>query len=331
MELLAKHGSVIARVLDHCGCIPLAAATDARQGALKLILPVHLMNLRILQIRELNRSLDVLPYVEMSPAGMLAPPSDERLVVGSLVANFPINLRYVVINPTLFYPFQHVGIKVVIVLQAVCDASCRVVLLITIDAEGSHTELHPGFHCMQALVELLHKEVHVLTAPVATVHAITIHSIRVVIGNGHSCHGVWIEIVVDMKAVDIVAPYNVASYAAYPLAVLGTSGVEENKPVVIEEKLRVTLIGMIDGQESGALRLRTIRIDPCMKLHATGVTLLNHPLQRVPERIGRRALLTSQIAAPRLQFAGIQCITLHSYLKEDRIDAILLELVELIG
>lgn len=68
-----------------------------------------------------------------------------------------------------------------------------------------------------------------------------------------------------------------------------------------------------------------------MQLHATLVTLLNHPLQRIPVRRRSLSLLSCKEAAPRFDVAFIQRITLCSYLKEDGVDAVLLQLVELIG
>ena len=66
-----------------------------------------------------------------------------------------------------------------------------------------------------------------------------------------------------------------------------------------------------------------------MQLHITSVTLLYHPLERIPVWIGRSTLLSCKIAAPRFQLAGIQGIALTSYLKEDGIDTILLKVIQL--
>ena len=61
------------------------------------------------------------------------------------------------------------------------------------------------------------------------------------------------------------------------------------------------------------------------------MTLLNHPLQRIPVGIGGQSLLTGQITTPRLQLTGIKSIALSPYLKEDSINAIFLQLIQLVS
>ena len=68
-----------------------------------------------------------------------------------------------------------------------------------------------------------------------------------------------------------------------------------------------------------------------MEFHASLVTLVHHPGQRVP--IGRRgqALLPREVAAPRLQGALVEGVAFGSHLKHDGVDAATLQLVELGG
>ena len=68
-----------------------------------------------------------------------------------------------------------------------------------------------------------------------------------------------------------------------------------------------------------------------MQLHTSLVALVNHPCQRVPIGLGRTALFTRQIEAPRLQLAFIQGVTLRTNLKDDGIAAVFLQLVQLIA
>ena len=66
-----------------------------------------------------------------------------------------------------------------------------------------------------------------------------------------------------------------------------------------------------------------------MKLHLPQMALLNHPLQWVPVRVRRQTLLACQIAAPGFYQAGVERVALHSHLKEDGVDAIPLQIVQL--
>ena len=88
---------------------------------------------------------------------------------------------------------------------------------------------------------------------------------------------------------------------------------------------------VVDGQLARVLRLRPIGVDPSVELHAAAVTLVDHPLQRVPIGRGRRALATGQEAAPRLVAARVEGVALGAHLEDNGIDAVFLQLVELIG
>ena len=133
-----------------------------------------------------------------------------------------------------------------------------------------------------------------------------------------------------MNAIDIITAGYVTGYLADPDPVLGTPRIEEQQAIIVQEERRVAQIGMIRSQGRGSLRLGTIGIYPGMQLHAAGMALFNHPLQWVPIGIGGQALLPCQISAPRLQLAGIEGIALGPDLKEDGIDAVFLQLVQLI-
>lgn len=277
----------------------------------------------------LDRTLHRLAYIERTVAGMVAPPANKRLIVGCTVAHLPIELWQIVIHPSLTHPLEHIGIEVIVVLQSVGGTSIRVGALVAIDAKGRNAELHPRFHLAQVVAHLLDKEVDILTSPVATVHSIAIPCIRSVIGNGNTRSGIGIEIVIYVNAIHIITAHNVARHLTDIVAVLGTAGVKEQQTVIIEETVGVTEVLMRVGQCRCTLCLGTIRVDPCMQLHLSGMTLLYHPLQGIPIRIGSQPLLTGQITTPRFQFTGIERIALTAYLKEDGIDAIALKVIEL--
>ena len=68
-----------------------------------------------------------------------------------------------------------------------------------------------------------------------------------------------------------------------------------------------------------------------MQLHAALVALLHHPLQGVPVGLRCHALLPGEESAPGLDLALVERIALRPHLEDDGIDAVFLQLVELIG
>ena len=66
---------------------------------------------------------------------MLIPPGYERLVIGSTIAYLPINLRHAVVNEAIVHPEEHIGIEVVVVLQAEGVGTDWGIAPVAIDAE----------------------------------------------------------------------------------------------------------------------------------------------------------------------------------------------------
>ena len=66
-----------------------------------------------------------------------------------------------------------------------------------------------------------------------------------------------------------------------------------------------------------------------MKLHTTLVALFNHKFHGIPIRIGCLSLYTGQKAAPRFQLRSIESIGFGTYLKDNGINACLLQGVQL--
>ena len=131
-----------------------------------------------------------------------------------------------------------------------------------------------------------------------------------------------------MNAVDIVAGNDVVDHGTDELTVLGLSGVEIEFAVVAYETLRMAVVDMVLRQRLLAVGSHTVRIEPCMKFHATLVALLDHELQWIPER-PRGIAAVGQIAAPWFKFTCIECIALRTHLKDYRIDTYFPEAVEL--
>ena len=262
---------------------------------------------------------------------MLVPPHNQRLVVGSLVANLPIYLWHAIVNPPVVHPHQHVGIEVVIVLQSVrLTSHLGRTLLVAIDAEGRHTELHPRLHLLDALAHLLDEHVHVVAAPVAFVlESVVVLGELLVVGNLLTGSGIRIEIVVDMDSIHVIAAHDVLHHLTDIVAVGGDAWVQDTQAVVREYSFGMGDCDMIVGKHRRPLGAGTIGIEPRMQLHPTLVALLHHPIQRVPIGRGSLTLHTRQETAPRLVFAFVERVALRAHLEDDGVHPILLQFVEL--
>ena len=248
------------------------------------------------------------------------------------MADFPIELRRAIVQPAVVYPKQHVGIEVVVVLQA-CrgTAVLRVGALVAVDAKGRYAHLHPGLARVHRLVELLDKQVDVVAPPVSDVAEAARVSPEVSLVGDSLTVGVGVEVVVDVKSVHIIASHDVVGHTADIVAVLLQSGVEDELACVCERAL-----GMLHGDVAGShLPGRgypcAVGVDPRMQLHAALVALLHHPLQRVPVGTWRLPLTACKETAPRLDGAGIQRVALGTYLEDDGVDTVSPKHVQLMG
>ena len=273
----------------------------------------------------------ILADIERPLCGIVVPPPDERLVVGGGMSYLPIELRHTIVYPSLLCPEHHVGIEVVVVLQALGAAAGGIAAAVAEDTEGRHAELDPGFALMDGLAQLLYEMVHIFAAPVGQAsRPAAIASVLSSIVDYLATDRIRIEIIVDMETVDIIAADDIVDHPADIVAVLRLPRIEDILSVVSEDAARFSCCNMVGGQLMGGLGLCPIRIDPRMEFHAPFVALVYHPLERIPVRRRCQPLLSGEETAPRLQFAGVERIALRSYLEDDGVDAVLLQFVELI-
>ena len=185
---------------------------------------------------------------------------------------------------------------------------------------------------MDCLVELLYEEVYVVAPPVAFVRdAVIMESVFIIVWYVEACDRIGIEVVVHVNTVNIVTCYDIAHYVANVIAVLGNTRVQYEQVVILETALWVAYGNMADSKFLRGFCFGTVGVDPCVQFHAASVTLVDHPLQRVPIWIGRFSLLSCKKAAPRFNLTLIESVTFGTYLKDDNVDAVFLQFVELIG
>ena len=288
---LAQHGAIVAHVVNGSLGIPQHGSLHVSQLAVQSVFGVHLVGLRIVQVGGLHRALNVLADIQWALAAILVPPFYQRLIVGGLVAYFPVDLRHTVVHPSFLHPQQDVGIEVVVVLQSVGVAADVGAALVAVDSEWRHAHFHPGLHRPHRVVQLLDEQVHVVAPPVADVLESSWIALKVLlVGNLLSGNGVGVEVVVVVESVNVVAPQYVAAYVADEVAVLLQRGVQYVLPVVAEHPSGVSYGHVALRQLVGGLRLCAVGVDPCMQLHSAFVALLRHPLKRVPVGAGCLAL-----------------------------------------
>ena len=80
--------------------------------------------------------------------------------------------------------------------------------------------------------------------------------------------------------------------------------------------------------DSGSPGSHSVGIEPGVELHSPGVALIDHKLERIPERIGCYALFAGEEPGPRLQVGGIEGIGLGTYLENDSIAAVGLQFIK---
>ena len=174
---------------------------------------------------------------------MFGPPAYQCVIVGSLMAYFPIHFRNVVVYPTVVYPHQYIGIEVVVVLQTIGGASVRVTLLVAVNAEGANTELYPRLALAHGFVYFFDEHIHIISTPIAFVGISTaVLSETGIIGKVFARIGVGVEIIVHVDGIDIIAVYDVAYNLADVLAVFGKGRVEVQLVGISHKLLRLFVI-----------------------------------------------------------------------------------------
>ena len=206
----------------------------------------QLVTVLVGQVRIFYGTFHVLTNIEWCTRQVAVPPMDEFVVVGSLVANLPIQLGHAVVHPAVGIPQKHVGIQLVVVLQAVGTTAIGIALLVTIDAERRHAELHPGLCLMNGFIDLLDEQVDIIATPIVTIlHTVRISTILCIVRYLHTCYRIGIEIVVDMQAVNIVTLNDVTNDVTDIVATLLQGRIEQRQTIILEGPLRMAHNDMI--------------------------------------------------------------------------------------
>ena len=156
---------------------------------------------------------------------------------------------------------------------------------------------------MNGFAELLYKPAHVITAPITNVsHTARLLAEELLIRNLASSLRIWIEIIIDMESINIISAYNVHSHLANIVGCSLQPRIQQRQLAILKTEIWTPLHDILRRNLliGSYAMLGTIRINPGMKLHATIMTLLYHPLQRIPIRRRSLSLHPRKKLAPRL-------------------------------
>ena len=185
---------------------------------------------------------------------------------------------------------------------------------------------------MDSLAKLSDEDVYLISSPVTDgSEAAGIVGVELLVGDDLTGSGVGIEVVVHVNAIYIIAADDVIDDLADIVPVLLQCRIEDILSVVRKHALGMCDGNMIRGQGCRCLCLGSIRIDPRVQFHASLMALFDHPLQWIPIGIWRFALHAREEAAPWFVFAGIECVTFSTHLKDDSVHAVGMEGIELLG
>ena len=222
----------------------------------------------VVRVGVLHGAVDVLTDEERTGCRVFCPPACQRIIVGCAVTYFPINLRNVIVHPSVVHPQQYIGIEVVVILQAVGGASVRIVLLVAVDAERRYTELHPWLAFAYGFMYLLDEDVHVVASPVALVGiSSSVAGKGRIVREVHSRGRIWVEVVVHVEGIHVITGHDVADNLADVLAVFRQTWVEVQLSAIFQEELRMLVVRVQRRERGGSLGACSVRIDPCVQLH----------------------------------------------------------------
>ncbi len=176
---------------------------------------------------------------------MSCPPMYQVVIIGSRMTYFPINLRDIIIYPTIINPHQHICIQIIIILKTACITSIRIIFLVAVDTKRRNTELHPRLTLAHSFVNFLYQHIHVVTAPIGfiTVSA-TILRKTDMIRKIFARVGIRIEIIIHMNGIHIITGNNIAHNLANVFTVFGQSRIKIKLPSIIHETFRILIIRM---------------------------------------------------------------------------------------
>ena len=91
---------------------------------------------------------------------------------------------------------------------------------------------------MDGLSQLLHKTTYIVASPILNIGKAMIHAlIELLVWNLLACYRIRIEIIVDVKSVDIVSAHDIGCHTTSIVGCLLQTGVEQHQIIIRETEL----------------------------------------------------------------------------------------------
>ncbi len=252
--------------------------------------------------------------------GHAGPPRHELRVVGDGEPELPVDLRVDVVEPARQHPLPGVGELQVVALRAARVRAARVGRRVAPDAERADAELDPRLERLDPLGDRPDELVDVVPPPVLDRReARAVLRVGGGVGQRLAGHGVGVEVVVEVHAVDVVVLHAVQDRRVDVLAGLRQARVEVELAAVGPHPVGVLPRG-VGGQELRRVRLHrdAVRVVPGVQLEVACVRLRHDEGERVEARVA--ALRAGEVLRPRLVGAGPERVGRRPHLDEDGVE-----------
>ena len=132
-----------------------------------------------------------------------------------------------------------------------------------------------------------------------------------------------------MKSVNVVTAHYVVNDLACVVCCCLACRIQDKLSAISESPVRMLCCHVAVGERRRALCLGPERVNPRVQFHSATVALVYHPLQRIPIRTRRLALLSAEVATPRLIVTFVKGVALRTHLEDDGVHAVGFQHVEL--
>ncbi|OAV73558.1 hypothetical protein Barb7_02953 [Bacteroidales bacterium Barb7] len=231
---------------------------------------------------------------------------------------------------------QDIGVEVIVVLQTVGLAArtVRRTLFIAVNAKRTDAEAHPGLCQQNGTLQFTHQQVYILPPPIASPllgisAGDTVTAETCIIGERIPRRRIGIEIIIHVNGIHVIAADYIPHDTTDKLPVFGNARVKKQLLVIGDKAFRIAVIDMAVRQICRPVRAGAVRVQPRMKLHRPLMALVNQESRYVKVSLRCPSLPSGVKAAPRLNLRTVKGIRLRSYLKDNGIDAAIVQIVQL--
>jgi hypothetical protein len=243
------------------------------------------------------------------------------------LGDWPVELGRVVVAPAFFEPFFGVGVELGVLVNSGFDGFGDAG---AVDAEGGDSELDVALLALDFFVELLDEVVDVFATPVVFAHSFAVLGVAGGVGEVDFFlvfveDWVWVEVVVNVDAVDVVAFDDVDHDVEGALLNGGLTWVHPEEGSVFFDHAGVGFAEVVvgDGVLLGGVE-GAVGVEPAVELDAVFVALFGDELEGVPGGAGGAALLAGEVFTPGFELAFVEGVGGGADLEDEGVEVQLL-------